>query len=135
MFKTIAEFYIDELSNWNETIVFINEEMDGFEKKLTDTIRRNSIVGIADMVEKHQLEFNEVSDKFYRFQIELEQQLNTLKKNNILLENKNIDNGIKKKQSELRNKMKDIEKEYIDLKFNCNAFLSSTLNHNINSTH
>lgn len=135
MFKTIAEFYIDELSNWNKTIVFINEEMDGFEKKLADTIRRNSIVGIADMVEKHQLEFNEVSDKFYRFQIELEQQLNTLKKNNILLENKNIDNGIKKKQSELRNKMKDIEKEYIDLKFNCNAFLSSTLNHNINSTH
>ena len=127
MATTISEYYTDELLDWNNSIVFYKNEMDEFTQKLGEVIRRNSIVGIAERVEEHQTLLNKVGDKFYRIQIEIQQQGQALKSDSTLLDNRLINTETEKRQVELRSKMQAAEKEYIDVKFTCYNFLSGTL--------
>lgn len=127
MATTISEYYTDELLDWNNSIVFYKNEMDEFTQKLGDVIRRNSIVGIAERVEEHQTLLNKVGDKFYRIQIEIQQQGQALKSDSTLLDDRLINTETEKRQVELRSKMQAAEKEYIDVKFTCYNFLSGTL--------
>jgi hypothetical protein len=127
MATTISEYYTDELLDWNNSIVFYKNEMDEFTQKLGEVIRRNSIVGIAERVEEHQTLLNKVGDKFYRIQIEIQQQGQALKSDSTLLDDSLINTETEKRQVELRSKMQAAEKEYIDVKFTCYNFLSGTL--------
>lgn len=125
--NTIAEYYTDELVDWNNAIIFYNNEMDEFEHKLAEVISRNSIVGIAEKVEAHQSLLNKVSEKFYKLEMEIQQQEAALKTDSTLIDNALINDEIEKRQMELRSKIQAAEKEYIDIKFNCYNFLSDTL--------
>lgn len=127
MATTISEYYTDELLDWNNSIVFYKNEMDEFTQKLGEVIRRNSIVGIAERVEENQTLLNKVGDKFYRIQIEIQQQGQALKSDSTLLDDRLINTETEKRQVELRSKMQAAEKEYIDVKFTCYNFLSGTL--------
>jgi len=127
MATTISEYYTDELLDWNNSIVFYKNEMDEFTQKLGEVIRRNSIVGIAERVEEHQTLLNKVGDKFYRIQIDIQQQGQALKSDSTLLDDRLINTETEKRQVELRSKMQAAEKEYIDVKFTCYNFLSGTL--------
>lgn len=124
--NTIAGYFIDELADWNNNIVFYNNEMEEFTQKLNDVIRRNSIPGISAKVEWHQARLNEVSEKFYNIQKTIHQQELTLKTDSTLVDNTAISNETEKKQAELRRIMQEIEKEYIDRKFDCYTFFSDT---------
>jgi peptidoglycan hydrolase CwlO-like protein len=124
---TIAEYYTDELINWNDTIIFYNEEMNYLTQQFAEVIQRNSIEGIAKKVEAHQDQLNGLSDKFYKLQIQIDEQKNALKTDSTYIDNGLIDEQIERRQLELRNKMRAAEKEYIDVKFTCDNFLSGTL--------
>jgi len=125
--NTIAEYYTDELLDWNKSIIFYNHEMNEFTLKLGDVIRRNSIVGIAEKVEAHQTMLNRLSEKFYKIQSEIQQQETALKTDSTFIDNTLIKNETENRQIELRRKMQSAEKEYIDVKFECYNFLSGTL--------
>jgi hypothetical protein len=127
MSNSIAEYYEDEIAGWSESINFNNTEIDDFEQKLEAVIRRNSIHGIAEKVEKHQLALNNIFDKFFSLQIELQEQEASLKTDSTLIDNAAISQEMEKKQQSLRQKMQAVEKEYIDVKFNCYEFLSGIL--------
>jgi hypothetical protein len=101
--------------------------MEELERKLGEVIRRNSIVGIAEKVEAHQDLLNGLSDRFYKLQIEIEQQEAALKTDSTLIDDTLINDKTEKQQAELRRKMQAAVKEYIDVKFDCNNFLSGTL--------
>ena len=124
---TIAEYYIAELLDWNNAIIFYNEEMEEIEQKLVDVINRNSIVGIADKVEVQQTLINEVSDKFYKLQNEIQEQSGSLQTDGKLKDDSLISNDYELQQFEIRQKMNKVEKEYIDKKLNCYNFISATL--------
>ena len=123
----IAEYYISELLDWNNAIIFYNEEMEEIEQRLEEVINRNSIVGIADKVEVQQTLINEVSDKFYKLQNEIQEQSGSLQSDGKLKEDALISNDYELQQFEIRQKMNKVEKEYIDKKLNCYNFLSTTL--------
>lgn len=125
--NTIAEYYTDELLEWNHSIIFYINEIDELEQKLEAVIRRNSIVGIASKVEAHQILLNRLSDKFEKLQTEIQQQEEALKTDSTLLDNTSISNEIEKQQVELRRQMQAAEKGFIDIKFDCYNFLSGTL--------
>jgi hypothetical protein len=125
--NTIAEYYTDELLDWNHSIIFYINEIDEFGQKLADVIRRNSIVGIARKVEAHQTLFNRLSEKFHKLQVAIQQQENALKTDSTFLDNTMISNEIEKRQVELRHQMQSAEKTYIDIKFDCYNFLLGTL--------
>jgi hypothetical protein len=127
MATTIAEYYIAELLDWNNAIIFYNEEMEEIEQKLAEVISRNSIVGIAEKVEFQQTLLNNVSDKFYKLQNEIQEQSGSLQSDGKLKEDALISNDYELKQFEIRQKMNTVEKDYIDKKLNCYNFLSATL--------
>ena len=127
MATTIAEYYIAELLDWNNAIIFYNEEMEEIEQKLADVISRNSIVGIADKVEIQQNLLNNVSDKFYKIQNEIQEQSGSLQSDGKLKDDALITNEYELKQFEIRQKMNTVEKDYVDKKLNCYNFLSTTL--------
>jgi len=125
--NTIAEYFADELVDWSHTITFYEEELEILEKKLGEVLRRNSIVDIAGKVEAQQNLLNNVSEKFYRLQVEFQQQEEMLKTDSTFIDNTFINAETEKRQAEFRNKMQAVEKEYIDAKFDCYHFLSGTL--------
>jgi len=125
--NSIAEYYKDELLDWKNSIHSNSREMTEFEQKLEDVIRRNSIVGIAQKVEKHQEKLNKVSKKLYTLQALIQKQLEVLKRNDTLLDDKSINHETEDRQLKLRSRMKEVEKEYIDAKYGCYNFLSGTL--------
>lgn len=124
---TIAEYYIAELLDWNNAIIFYNEEMEEIEQKLGEIISRNSIVGIADKVETQQTSLNEVSDKFYKLQNEIQRQSASLQSDGKLKDDSLITNDYESAQFEIRQKMKMLEREYADKKIDCYNFLSEML--------
>lgn len=127
MSTTIAAYYTDELADWNDAISFYTGEIEEMENKLGEVINRNTILGIAAKVEGEQEMLNRVSDTFYRFKMEIAQQEALLKTNSTLVDNSFISNETESRQHDLRRKMQAIEKEYIDVKFECYNFLSGTL--------
>lgn len=127
MATTIAEYFLDELVDWNRLIVFYNNEVDEFESKLGEVIQRNTIPNIAAKVENEQKKLNVVSGKFYKLQAQIKQQESSLKTDSTLIEDAQIKAEIEQHQNELRRSMQQIEKEYIDVKYACYNFLSETL--------
>lgn len=125
--NSIAEYYTEELDEWNDTIIYYNDEMVELGNKLAEVIRRNSIVGIAQKVEAHQKLLHQVSEKFNKLETDIQQQEAALKTDSTLIDNTLINDEIEKRQLELRNQMQAAEKEYIDVKFDCYNFLSGTL--------
>ena len=127
MTTNIAEYYLDELIKWNKLIGFYNQELDDFEIKLAEIIQRNTIPGIAAKVEAQQDKLNAISHKFYSLQDKILQQESTLKSDHEFISDTLINTEIEKQQSDLRQNMKQLEKEYIDIKYDCYNFLSGTL--------
>jgi hypothetical protein len=127
MSNTIAEYYADELVDWNHAITFYDEELEILGKKLGEVLRRNSIVDIAGKVEAQQKSLDKVSEKFYKLKVEFEQQEEVLRTDSTFIDNTFINADTEKRQDEYRNKMLEAEKEYIEAKFDCYHFLSGTL--------
>jgi len=126
MSTTITEYYIAELLDWNNSILFYNDEMEDIEQKLAEVIARNSIRGIADKVEFQQTLLTEVSDKFYKLQNEISQQSSSLQLDGKLKDDSFITNTYETKQFEIRQNIYKLEKEYVDKKISCFNFLSWT---------
>lgn len=125
--NTIAVYYIDELSEWKDSVTHCYHEIDELTRKLADVIRRNSITGIAEKVEVHQDMLNQAADNFYRLETGIQQQEEALKMDSTLLDNEHINHETANRQNELRQRMQAAEKQFIDVKFDCYGFLAGTL--------
>ena len=120
---TIAQRYFEELENWSESIKFYSVEMNHLASKLYEVIRRNSVVGIADKVNTYQVSLNNLSEKFDSLLEYIDAQETEITIDGKLLDDLDIGFEVDKQQSELRKKMKVLEKKYIDAKYACNNFL------------
>lgn len=125
--NTIAVYYTDELMEWKRLITFYNVEMAELENKLAEVIQRNTIPNIAAKVENHQDKLNAASEKFSWLEVQIQQQEAALKTNSTLIDDTLINTETEKRQNELRRNMQQVEKEYIDARYECHNFLSGTL--------
>lgn len=123
---TIAQRYFEELENWTESIQFYSVEMNHLASKLYEVIRRNSVVGIADKVNTYQVRLNNLSEKFDTLLEYIDAQETEINSDGKLLNDLDISLEVDKQQSELRKKMKVLEKKYIDAKYACTNFLMSS---------
>ena len=98
----IAEYYIEELIGWTNTIHFYTEEIDQMEEKLAEIIRRNSITDLAEKVEAQQIFLDEVSEKFSRLLFKFKDQEALLKKGGEFKEDNLIDPKTEDTKTELR---------------------------------
>jgi hypothetical protein len=127
MSKDITQHYLDELENWGESIVFYTSSIEKLHEHLNQNIIRNSIVDIAAKVEVHQLLLEKINTKLNELKVEIHEQESVLMKGGNLLENSELTSEIDLQQSNLTARVKSCEKEFIDVKYYCNEFLSETL--------
>lgn len=128
MSKKIAEYFLDELISWEQSIHFYKEEMSALGLQLDEIIQRNSIVDIAAKVEAHQILLNEILDRFNNILIEILRQKKIIQPQSGVLSDIDLSNQIRYQQDDLRSLVQNAEKEYIDVKYFCYEFLSETLN-------
>ena len=124
---TSAKHYHDELKKWQESInFFINTALE-LEQHLDDVVKRNSIVDIAAKVEVHQLMLNNIVDKLHYLQKEILLQISFLLKDEKLIGDNEITNDFEIQHASLTERVKRIEKEFVDVEFYCNAFITEIL--------
>ena len=128
MSSIIAQHFTDELKIWSDAIHFNNGLSSQLEDRLEEVIRRNSIVDIAAKVEVHQTLLNTMEEKFTALEDEILKQHDLLTENDSLIDDSQININMQQQQLVLGEKIKNAEKEFVDIKFYCNAFLSQILN-------
>ncbi len=127
MAKEKSSYYEVELTTWLSSIKFYSEQKLIIDTKLDEVIKRNSLIDIAAKVEAHQILLNEIFTKFKKIHKEIDIQFNKIKVNENLIEDDSVTIEMEDSQSELRQRISLIEKEYIDIKSYCYDFLSETL--------
>ena len=127
MLKKIASFYNEELNSWIDAINYIFIEIAELEKRLEDIVSRNSIVDIAAKVEVHQLILNKSKGKCVSLKDEFLKQKAMLIVNKKLLADNMVTKEIEKSMRDYSLKIKQLEKQFIDVKYICNEFLSDML--------
>ena len=123
----IARHFDDELNGFNDSLHFYLSEIHLLEKNLGEIITRNSVVDIAAKVEVHQLLLDNITSKIKSLQAEISDQKVKLKHNDQYLSDSEISVQLETEHASLLRRVKNIEVEFIDLKYYCNAFLSEIL--------
>lgn len=127
MSTNLSSYFNNELADWISAIEFYAEETENISRQLGEVVSRNSIVGIAAMVETKQEMLNKMTDTFYKIQIDIEKQDHLLRTDSTLVEDDSINDDINDRQESIRNSMQEAEKKFIDVKFDCYRFISQTL--------
>ena len=125
--KKIAEFYNDDLSSWVHSIVFYLDEILNLEQRLEEIIRRNNIVDIAAKVEVHQLMLDKISGKLAELKLDVIKLQNDLNPEGVMISDELINEPIQLKMKLLTYNFAQLEKEYNDVKYFCNSFLTEML--------
>jgi hypothetical protein len=123
----IAEHFAEELSAWRGTMDHYQQEMDEIGTKLTDIIRRNSIKDIAEKVEMHQDLLDAVADDFDMIQVAISHQEEALMVNDHYIADEMVREETENRQQDIRKRMLDAEKAFIDAKYQCREFIARTL--------
>lgn len=123
----IAEHYAEELSGWRGTMDQYQHEMDDLSTRLADIIRRNSITDIADKVEIQQDLLDAVADDFDMIEVAINHQEGSLVTDGHYVEDQMVREEVEKNQQDIRRRMQDAEKAFIDAKYQCQAFIARTL--------
>lgn len=127
MSTNLSSYFNNELADWISAIEFYAEETENISRQLGEVVSRNSIVGIAAMVETKQEMLYKMTDTFYKIQIDIEKQDHLLRTDSTLVEDDSINDDINDRQESIRNSMQEAEKKFIDVKFDCYRFISQTL--------
>jgi len=127
MATTIAEHYAEELDRNSRQLITYRMEMIEMGDRLAEVIRRNTIPGIAELVEEQQTRLNQVAKKFDSLQAQFQKQKAALKPGKDFVDDSQINAETETLQNQLRRKMHTSEKEYIDAKHGCLKFLSDIL--------
>ena len=123
-----AGYFIDEILDWKRTIAFHIDEIYGLTGKLAELVRRNSIPNLAARVEKHQAKLDGLSKKFSMLLLQFRRQEAMLKTDSELLDDSKIKPETESYQKDIRQMLHDTQKEFIDVKNNCQSFLAGFYN-------
>ncbi|MBS1915578.1 MAG: hypothetical protein JST87_04825 [Bacteroidetes bacterium] len=124
---TLAQYYTDEIKEWNKTIAFHSSELADLTERLEDVIRRDSIEAIADKVEAHQHQLNNIFSKFTDLLKRFQQQEAFLKSDSSYIDDSMIKPEMEYDQKILRQDLTATEKECVDVITDCRSFLSEIL--------
>ena len=124
---SLAGYYITEIDNWKDTLDFLIGEIESTENRLYEVSHYNNLPGLVSKIGLHLQNLQISRVKFE----EIDNSLALLEKR-ILVKNKPVDNkfitqSFINSQREMRNKIFSVEKEYLEIKYNCDFFIAQTL--------
>ena len=127
MIFSISGYCFDELTDWDEMIRFLREELAEFEQRLEDAIRRDSIPALAQQAEDLIGRLELTKTELLRLEGAIQAQDNRIMQDGELLNDAELPGEVIAKQDELRSEMFSAEKDFIDLKYGVYDFLSGLL--------
>ena len=127
MASSVAEYYINELNDWKDSINFHLDEMNEYEEWLSGIIRKDSIPKLAASIEHYLNELFMSKENFVQTREKISLTESQLLKGMVPLENQEVTDSMKSEQKDLRKKMWQIEKDYLDAKFIWDQFLSDSI--------
>ena len=127
MAKKLTLYYDDELNSWIESIQFYIGEIQALGNRLDAIVTRNSIVDIAAKVEVHQLLLNKVNKKLVDLLLEIKKQHANIQKQKKENPEAAAQKTLEKEVKKMALVFKKLEREYVDIKYYCNEFLTDIL--------
>ena len=129
MMKTsVAEYYLDELTGWRDSINFHIEEIDESEERLREVLHFNTIPKLAASTEHFLTLLTLSRQNFFSIKNKITELEAKLEEDGRPIGNELLNDNLKRVQKELRINKHSLEKEYLDVKFSCDEFLADTLN-------
>lgn len=121
-----AEFCLNELADWKDSIILNLEKIEKLQAGMKEVLLFNTEADLSNSVKQHLYEL-----------ILFRQNLTHLKSSILSLELKLykdqasftdvVAEDLKRQQNELRKNMHSLEKEYLDIKYDCDYFLAETI--------
>jgi hypothetical protein len=127
MASSVAEYYINELNDWKDSIDFHLDEINQYEEWLSGIINKDSIPKLAGSIEHYLNEIFMSKANFVQTKDKLDLAEKVLLKGMVPLENPQVTDTMKSQQKDLRKNMWQMEKDYLDAKFNWDQFLSDSI--------
>ncbi|HEX6334362.1 MAG TPA: hypothetical protein VFZ78_09050 [Flavisolibacter sp.] len=121
---TIADYFINEIDDWNHSIDFYLEELEELDEWLLE-IRHSDLVAPLDGTLEHHM-----SQLFFTRQVllakrrEINEWEHRLYVDRLPLSNQSITPAMKERQKQLRDGMKDAELEILETKYSCDDFIA-----------
>ena len=124
---SIAEYYINELNDWEDAISLHIEEIDQLEEWLKEVLRNNTVVNLAGKVEHYLNNLFLTKQNLGILKAKIRDGEDKLYKGEIPIGNEQITEEIKSQQNEFRKNLYGLERQYLDIKFECEDFLATTV--------
>lgn len=124
MTTSIAEYYLDELYDWRTSIDLYVEQISDAEGSLKDIVRFNTIPDLAAKVEHFLSQLFISKQNLLYLKTFVQSFERKLYREHTPVSNESITEDLKEKQNQLRKDMHSVEKEYLEVKYNCDQFLA-----------
>lgn len=124
MTTSIAEYYLDELYDWRTSIDLYVEQISDAEGSLKDIVRFNTIPDLAAKVEHFLSQLFISKQNLLYLKTFVQSFERKLYREHAPVSNESITEDLKEKQNQLRKDMHSVEKEYLEVKYNCDQFLA-----------
>jgi DNA repair ATPase RecN len=127
MTNSIAGYYINELEGWKEILDFNMENIDEMYKEVKEILRSNTIINLAEKVQYHLSQLQASKENLAKLHSKLNEYEKKFYPEQRAVTNDSITKGMKAYQQQLRREMHQLEKEYVDVKYDCDRFLADTI--------
>jgi hypothetical protein len=124
---SIAEYYINELNDWEDAIALHTEVIEELEEWLKEVLRNNTVVNLAGKVEHYLNNLFLTKQNLGMLKTKILEGEEKLYTGEIPISNEQITEEIKSQQNEFRKNLYSLERQYLDIKFECEDFLAATV--------
>lgn len=127
MTNSIAGYYINELDGWKEILDFNMERIDELYEEVREMLSSNTIINLAKKVEYHLNQLHASKENLAKLHFKLNEYERKFYPEQRAITNDSITKEMKAYQQQLRREMHQLEKEYVDVKYDCDRFLADTI--------
>lgn len=127
MNPSIAEFFIQELEEWRDSIQYYLGEIDELEEQLQVLLQLNTVPGLAARVEQYLNDLHATRLNFLARNRSLEGMESKLFRQQVPVENEWVTADVKRQHQEMRTGIHKLILEYLGLKLPIREFLADTL--------
>ena len=127
MSNLIAEYYINEIDGWKEGQEYYQKQIDQIIEWLKEIIQFDTVPGLANSVSLFIGRFTSKSDEFSKFEKQILNFRESLIVEDDPIEDIDLTSDFQMQQRVLRDTMKNLEKEYLELKYAGDEFIAETL--------
>jgi hypothetical protein len=127
MSNLIAEYYINEIDGWKEGQEYYQKQIDQIIEWLKEIIQFDTVPGLANSVSLFIGRLTSKSDEFSKFEKQILDFRESLIVEDDPIEDIDLTSDFQMQQRVLRDTMKNLEKEYLELKYAGDEFIAETL--------